>query len=128
MTLFDVATGQVQASIDMETSYPTSLAFSPDGRMLAVNQHKVVKVLDLAQIDGGNEPIRAPQLDALWRNLGSGDAAEAYRAECRMILGGEQTVAYLYSHLRPVHETPADRLEQLFRDLGNSKYATRQGQ
>src|SRR5262245_48498024 len=125
--LYDVATGQEQASPDITTRrpYPTALAFSPDGRLLAVNAEDGVQLLNLPQLGGGPKRVPSSALPSLWDELASADSATAYRASCRLVLAGSETVNFLHDKLRPVREAPPESMARLLRDLGSNRYAIR---
>jgi hypothetical protein len=123
--LYEVATGKEQASLEYATTYPQVLAFSPDGRLLAINTEKGVKLLNLPLLVGGVERVPPASLPALWDDLVSDDAARAYRSRCRLLLAGPETVQFLQQKLRPVREPPADRLVRLLKDLESKRYLVR---
>jgi len=125
LTLYEVATGREKASLEITPAYPMALAFSPDGRVLALNTEKGVRLLNLPLLVGGTERIQAASLPSLWDDLAGADAARAYRSQCRLLLGGADTIRFLQTKLRPVREPPPERLARLLQDLESQRYAAR---
>jgi hypothetical protein len=123
--LFEVATGQEQASLAFTTTYPAVLAYSPDGRILALNTEQGVKLLNLPLLVGGPGRVQPASLPGLWDDLANADAARAYRSRCRLLLAGPDTVRFLQDKLRPVREPPPDRLARLLQDLDSERYPVR---
>lgn len=126
--LYDVTTGKEKASvaIDAWRPYPTALAFSPDGRYLAVNNDKGVQLFNLPQLVGGEMPNQRAEFPRLWDGLASGDSAMAYRSWCRLVAAGPDTVTFLHERMKPVAEVPPDQLARLIEQLGNRRYRIRQ--
>lgn len=124
--LCDVATGREQGTLKLkQTAHSGALAFSPDGRWLAVNCEGGVELLNLPLLVGGSKRVGPEELPVLWNDLRSTDAAILYRSQCRLILAGPDAVEFLSKKLGPLAAPPADRVEQLLKDLGSDKFAVR---
>jgi hypothetical protein len=125
--LFDVASGAEVASQRMSSGWdvPLTLAFAPDGSRLAVNTDKNVTVWNVLLAAGGNKRAQAAELPALWDDLAGRDVKAAFRAECRLIRAGAETVKLLRGELRPIQAAPADHTARLIRALGHTTYGER---
>lgn len=102
------------------------LVFSPDGRTLATSTENSVTLLDVPRIVGGSAPVKPAELPRLWDDLASDDAANRYKAQCRLILAGPDAVGFLEGKLKPVAAPPAHRLTRLLRDLDSGSFPVRQ--
>lgn len=109
----------------MPTSYPMDIAFSPDGRYLALICHYNVSLVDLSRRFGGEAPVFPAELPELWDDLQSSDVRRAYQAYWRMVIAGPMTVRFLGDRLKPVREAPPDTLARLIKELGHGNYAVR---
>jgi hypothetical protein len=126
--LYDTDTGREQANLNVTLgTYPTAMAFSPDGSLLAVNSSGTgVRLLNVPLVVAGpKQRTGAATLRTLWEGLASVDAAMAYRSYCQAVLAGEETVKFLKTKLCPVPKPPADQLARLIRELDNDRYAVR---
>ena len=87
-----------------------SLAFSPDGKLLATASNDTTVLLwDAVRFKAKpsvETPLRPGQLETLWTDLGGADAVKAYRAIRTLSATPKASVALLKKHLHPV--TPAD--------------------
>jgi RNA polymerase sigma factor (sigma-70 family) len=100
----------------------SALAFSPDGRTLVSGGGDTTVLLwDLFPTDG---PSRPPAED-FWDDLGSPDAARAYRAICSAMAVPQRTLRLLTEHLPPARRADPRRIEQLIKDLDSSRFADR---
>src|SRR5262249_49891374 len=60
-----------------------------------------------------------------WTDLGSDDAAQAFRALGRLIASPAEAVALLRKHLQPIAAPDAKRLEKLITDLDSDTFTIR---
>jgi WD40 repeat protein len=126
--LYEVATGQERCRFAGPNHPISALAFSHDGRQLAVgSQDTTVLVWDVTgRVQDGKlrEAALTPaELDHLWNDLG-GDAARAHRAIWTLVAAPNQAVPFLTKRLRPV-ELDAKQLAQWIADLGHEKFQVR---
>jgi WD40 repeat protein len=100
---------------------PTALAFAPDGRYLLVGTRTGGVSLAETAPPGAAD---GKALEALWDDLGSDDAAVAYRAVAALSAAREDAPAFLARRLRPA---PADDagLRKLIADLDAERYVVR---
>jgi RNA polymerase sigma factor (sigma-70 family) len=109
----------------------TTLAFTPDGRVLLSGCHDTTALLwDVAPIlDKAGPPragLSAAGLEALWTDLQSADAAKAYQAVRRLAATPGQGVALVGKRLRPVVTADPKRLSRLLDNLDSDSFATRE--
>jgi WD40 repeat protein len=107
-----------------------SLAFAADGKtLLSGSNDTTILVWDLARIKREPRPqvadLSAKQLDALWTDLVSNDAAAAGKAVQTLIAASKPTVAYLKDHVPPAAPVDGTKIEQWINDLDHSNFAKR---
>ena len=123
--LYDVNTRLEQGSFEVDSLYPREVAFSPDGRYLAMSVTGGVKLIYLPSFIGGRKPVESGELPRLWEELNAADVGTAYRARWRMVLGGPDAVQFLAGKLPPVRAVAADQVSRLVKDLGSTSFADR---
>jgi hypothetical protein len=112
MYLWEVSTGQQRLVLGEAGNRLTSFTFSPDGRALVSSQANLTVLLwdrfgvALVGQAGSTNPMAAKP-DALWTELGSADAKQAYKAMAALIASPDQAAPLLREHLaRTLAETP----------------------
>jgi WD40 repeat protein len=126
--VWEVVTGTQRRQLGGHRGYITSLAFSPDGtRLLSGSMDTTCLLWDLADLQQPvkRQPLTAKQLENLWIQLQSDDAAKAYDAICQLAAVPKQSVAFLDSRLKPMSPADPKRLVQLLADLDSPLFATR---
>lgn len=72
-------------------------------------------------------PKDAPKdLDKLWEQLASDDAAEAFRAMAALAKSPKEAVAFLKDRLKPIPPPDPKVIDKLITDLNSPQYNTRQ--
>jgi WD40 repeat protein len=79
----------------------------------------------LGETGDQTKPAEA-KVEALWSDLGSDDAAIAYRALCRLTAAPRPAIALLREQLKPATGVDEKRLDQLITDLDNNQFDIRE--
>jgi WD40 repeat protein len=102
--LYEMATGQLRHRFQGHLSRVYGLAFSPDNRMLATaGEDTTVLLWDLTgrvALGPLSEALGEKELDQLWQELASDDAARAYRSVLSLAAAPEQAVRMLQQRLK----------------------------
>jgi WD40 repeat protein len=129
--LWDTATGKGLCQLTGHQDFVVQVAFSADGKtLLSGSMDTTALFWDVAAITY-RKPVKgaAPtpaQLELLWADLMSADAAKAYRAIGTLTATPGQTVPILKQRLRPVPAIDPKRLSRLLADLDSDQFAVRQ--
>lgn len=118
----ELASGKEVLRFEGDGSVVAALAFSPDGKTLASGLYNGTAVLWSVVPD----PISESNVEKLWSSLASEDAAEAYRAQWRLVELAKDAVPLLQSRLRPVPIADEKEIGSLIADLGSPKSGIRQ--
>jgi hypothetical protein len=131
--LFEVASGKERARFDGQQGDVMSLAFSPDGKVLAAGAGSTALLWDVTSRMHDEKlqtvSLSAGELEALWSDLYSQDGARAYRAVWTLTAGARQSVPFLQHKLKPVPPVdPAEqkRIAKLIADLNSDDFETRE--
>jgi hypothetical protein len=124
--LWDAYTGQEIRRFHGHQEIIWSLAFSPDGRTLASGSGDGIGLLwDLTSWPKETGLGRPAKLDALWDDLGGGDAARADRAFWALVAAPRSALPLLRDRLMPAQ--PADgKLAGLIADLDSRHFTVRE--
>jgi hypothetical protein len=128
--LWELPTGKQVAQVEGHRGGVSCLAISADGRRLASGGHDTtVLTWDVLNLNGeapaaGNFTPR--ELDALWADLGSADAAQAYRAVRALVAVPDRSLPLLRQHLRPEPAPDPKHLARLIADLDDDKFEVRE--
>jgi hypothetical protein len=107
------------------------LAFSPDGCTLAQGSEDISVLLwDVIGLRGKDRPrstsLTPKEMQTLWQELASQDAAVAYRAIGKLAAGSTDSVSFIRAHLRPVSPVDAPRINRLVADLDSDRFESRE--
>jgi WD40 repeat protein len=124
--LWDLATGKLLATLRGHQGEVVCLAFSPDGNTLATGSTDTTALLwDVRKFCP--KPLPRPDRDdlpKLWDRLRD-DPARAYPALWQLAAAGDDAVALLRKHLRPVPTPDPKRLRSLLKDLDSDRFKVR---
>jgi RNA polymerase sigma factor (sigma-70 family) len=134
LRLWEVATGQERGRFSGHTGAIRSVALSRNGRM-AASGSKDTSILIWDATGRLTKEAALPaaptvkELESLWANLASADAAKAYQALWGLIEAQSQSVPFLAKRLNPVVAATAEqekRIVQLVADLDKDAFAERE--
>jgi WD40 repeat protein len=130
-TLWDGASGEELGRRAGLQGAIAALAFSPDCKtvvsgstdstMLLWNVKDLVDESRRRKADPSNR-----QLEEFWKDLGSGDAAQAYRAVWGLAKVPHKALPLLRQRLRPVPQLDSKLVARLVADLEHERYVVRQ--
>jgi WD40 repeat protein len=127
----EVATGLVLRRIANPSSGVVAVAFSSDGRLLAISAaDSEILICDVTgQKDAGHlkpTPVDSNDFERAWRMLGDSNSENAFDALWALVAGGDKTVALLAKRLRPAQLPDIHYLRQLIADLDDDRFNVRQ--
>ncbi len=127
--VWESATGKLVREFAQADEPATALAYSPDDARLAAGRADgTVDFFSLAP--RGWDPSRArslgpKEIEQLWNDLAAPDAGRGQDAVWTLAAAGDQAVAFLKEHLRPV-PAPGENVRKLIADLNHDDFAVRQ--
>jgi dipeptidyl aminopeptidase/acylaminoacyl peptidase len=126
---WDAVTGKELFQFAGHDSDVLSLAFAPDGKRLASGlRNSSILLWDLT---GQRIPplpakeLTARDLDVLWADLNSADAAKANAAFWSLSASPDRSVPFLKERLRPVPSAEPDRVRRWVADLDSDDFKVR---
>jgi WD40 repeat protein len=126
--LWEAATGQERRRLEGHTGPVHCVAFSADGRTLVsggADTTVLVWNFDGAAREQAKGRLTPAELDKLWAELASEDAARAYDAICRLAAFPAQAVPLLRERLLG-GEVAVGPVGQWIRELGDPQFAVRE--
>jgi RNA polymerase sigma factor (sigma-70 family) len=126
--LLDTVTLRERAKVADPDAYVRSLAFAPDGKMLASGLSDTTAVLwDVTHAAPRSAKELSPDaLEQLWGDLAGTDAAKAYTAIWTLADAPDQALALLNKHLRAAPSIDPKRIESLIAQLAHDDFAKRE--
>jgi RNA polymerase sigma factor (sigma-70 family) len=126
--VIELATGGVRTQFRGHRASLETLVYSPDAKLLASGSSDNTAILWDLMSRGDTKRVELParQMQALWDELGSADAATAYQATCHLARAQEQTVAWVREHLPPSRKPDVEHVARLLRDLDDDRFAVRE--
>jgi WD40 repeat protein len=139
LRLWDLVTGKQvrehpwqEEMIAFTGSFPaTHIVFMPDGQTVATGMSDgSVLLWDMASpktpAKGITKDLEEADVEKLWTDLGSNDAAIAYRAAMKAIQSPPQAIQALERRLKAANKVDANRVKSLVVDLDSDEFATRE--
>jgi WD40 repeat protein len=128
--LWEVATGKELRCFKGHQGDIYALAFSLDGRMLASTSADATTLVWDVSGAQPEEPrpakLSPKELDALWDDLASADAAKAFRAIGLLSSVPAQSVPLLHERLGPVAAPDPEKVAKLIADLDSAQFTVRE--
>lgn len=119
--IWEVATGKEAHRLTGHDASVGGVSFARDGRTLLTSAGLEVLLWDVRPAAD-----QAAELEALWTDLGSDDAAKAYRAAASLAARGDQAAAFLKAKLPPVPAPDAAAVAKWVADLDGDRFAARE--
>lgn len=127
--VLEVASGQPRRVFAGHTDHVASVAFSPDGKILATGSSDTTILLwDMKRRDGPDMAEKPPaeRLRSYWADLASHDAARAYDAILAFEAMPGPGVAFLAGRLQPVAPVSPGEVAKAIADLDGDSFEGRQ--
>jgi WD40 repeat protein len=126
----DAATGRVLRDFSAHSEPVVALAISADGKWLASGStDSTVLFWDVAELSGmlAARPlsVKAKELDGLWNDLASDNAAKAYQAMNALAALPTDAVPFLKARLKTIPPVDQKVIEDLLDDLNSPKFQVR---
>lgn len=132
LRLWETASGKERLQFQGQKEGVFALAFSPDSRVLAsASSDTTILLWDVTCSPPAKAPARLPaklmpsQLDLLWQDLSSTDAAKAYRAIWGVALAASQTVPFVKGRAQQLLPVDRQRIHTLLTELNHDQVARR---
>jgi hypothetical protein len=124
LELWEVASGRLRLRVPVNAS---PAAFSPDGRLLAGVTKDGPTLWNCRNLRLKRPDLLGPkELDRLWADLASEDAAVGYRAVAALIAWPKEAVGFLGDKLQPIPTVTPAQLAQLIADLDDDSFEVRE--
>ncbi len=128
--LWDFATGEECQHLTGHQGSISCLAFSPDGKTLASGSSDTTALVwDLTSLRSSRPARKAnftpSDLERPWRDLGSEEADDAFRALQEMLQVPERSLAFLKKQVQPVPPLDSRKIGRLIAQLDDNEFERR---
>jgi len=127
--VWEVRTGLERRRLLGHKHWPYSVAFSPDGRLLASGSQDANVLVWTLSGPNSAETKKAPQsaneLTAAWHRLADADGLQVDKSVWYLVRYPEQSVTFLRERLQPVPTAKSAQVASLIADLDSDDFAQR---
>jgi hypothetical protein len=128
---FSGVTSSFPVRLDAYRGHVDSLAFSPDGKWLAVGGYaNTALVCDVAALTAGQMPeaakLTVKELEAICDDLKNADGAQAYLAVARLAAAGKESTLLLRERFKGEPGPDKQRIARLIADLDDESFEVRE--
>jgi hypothetical protein len=128
--LWDVLEGRQVGQLKGHEGGVVSLLFSPDGEYLfSGGTDTTVLTWDLSRFinrpAGHSARLQGPALEALWSDLASNDAVQAFTAMRQLCASPDEAISLLKQRVRAAKAPEAEQLANLIADLDSRRFEGR---
>jgi hypothetical protein len=130
LCFWDPLTGMVTRPLERGIDRICSLAFSPNGKLLATgHEDGSILLWDVARLilprPRRSLQLSPRELDTCWADLAGADPRKAWQALGSLAAAPEQAVPFLQARLRPAPSVESSRLVRLVADLDHDRFEVR---
>lgn len=135
VVLVDMLTRTELGRLQPDQGTLTCLAFSPTGKtFVTAGTEPGAVIWDFTRFlvrvpNTAKQPVAdlaEEEVASFWNDLGTDDAARAYRAQAKLIVGGAGVTAFLKDKLHPAAAVDGKQIEKWIEDLDSEQFAVRQ--
>ena len=107
-----------------------TLAFAPNGRMLATSDGKNgIRLWDVlaSSLQGGARPVKPSrkELEAAWADLADQDATKAHEGICRLVGWDKDAVSFLNEIVQKAPQPDPEKVSQFVTELESNRFDVR---
>jgi WD40 repeat protein/beta-lactamase regulating signal transducer with metallopeptidase domain len=131
VAFWDVVAGKEISQLQGHAGRVETVAIATTGKVVATGGSDTTILLwdATAPMKGLSRPasttVRSEEMEALWHDLASSDAAQALKSEQKLSTAAGQVVPFLSAHLKPAARIDTQKINRLIADLDSDTYTVR---